>query len=141
MLGRHRPESLVGTTLDGKYVIERLLGTGSMGAVYRARQIALERTVAVKVMAADLAQDADFAERFHREAKASSRLGHPNSVGVADFGQAPDGLLYLVMEYVPGKNLDVIIQEQFPIDEARIANIIGGAQMPVADEPDFIAVI
>ena len=137
MLGRHRPESLVGTTLDGKYVIERLLGTGSMGAVYRARQIALERTVAVKVMAADLAQDADFSERFHREAKASSRLGHPNSVGVADFGQAPDGLLYLVMEYVPGKNLDVIIQEQFPIDEARIANIIGQVLSAVAAAHDL----
>ena len=87
----HDPATLVGRSLDGKYVIEKLLGRGSMGAVYRARQTALDRTVAVKVMSAALARDGDFAERFHREAKAASRLAHPNSVGVTDFGEVPTG--------------------------------------------------
>ncbi len=133
----HDPAMLVGRSLEGKYVIEKLLGTGSMGAVYRARQTALERTVAVKVMSAALARDGDFAERFHREAKAASRLAHPNSVGVTDFGEAADGLLYLVMEYVDGKNLDVVIQEQFPLGERRIANILGQVLSAVASAHDL----
>ena len=133
----HDPGMLVGRSLEGKYVIEKLLGMGSMGAVYRARQTALERTVAVKVMSAALARDGDFAERFHREAKAASRLAHPNSVGVTDFGEAADGLLYLVMEYVDGKNLDVVIQEQFPLGERRIANILGQVLSAVASAHDL----
>ena len=133
----HDPATLVGRSLDGKYVIEKLLGRGSMGAVYRARQTALDRTVAVKVMSAALARDGDFAERFHREAKAASRLAHPNSVGVTDFGEAADGLLYLVMEYVDGKNLDVVIQEQFPLGERRIANILGQVLSAVASAHDL----
>jgi serine/threonine protein kinase len=137
MAVHHDPAMLVGRSLDGKYLIEKLLGTGSMGAVYRARQTALERTVAVKVMSAALARDGDFAERFHREAKAASRLAHPNSVSVTDFGQADDGLLYLVMEYVDGKNLDVVIQEDFPLGERRIANILGQVLSAVASAHDL----
>ena len=133
----HDPATLVGRSLDGKYVIEKLLGRGSMGAVYRARQTALDRTVAVKVMSAALARDGDFAERFHREAKAASRLAHPNSVGVTDFGEAADGLLYLVMEYVDGKNLDLVIQEEFPLGERRIANILGQVLSAVASAHDL----
>ena len=137
MIPAAHPEQLVGSTLDRKYLIEKLLGTGSMGAVYRAHQIALDRTVAIKVMSASLASDPEFAERFHREAKAASRLAHPSSVGVSDFGEAGDGLLYLVMEYVPGKNLDVVIQEEFPLHERRIANILSQVLSAVASAHDL----
>ena len=137
MVVRGHAEVLVGRTIDRKYLIEQLLGTGSMGAVYRAHQIALDRTVAIKVMSADLASDPDFAERFHREAKAASRLAHPSSVGVTDFGADGDGLLYLVMEYIPGKNLDVVIQEEFPLDERRIANILSQVLSAVASAHDL----
>ncbi len=137
MVVRGHAEVLVGRTIDRKYSIEKLLGTGSMGAVYRAHQIALDRTVAIKVMSADLASDPDFAERFHREAKAASRLAHPSSVGVSDFGEDGDGLLYLVMEFIPGKNLDLVIQEDFPLDERRIANILSQVLSAVAAAHDL----
>ena len=74
-----------------------------MGQVYRARQIALEKTVALKVLHPELAGDATFAARFHREAKAASRLDHPNSMRVLDFGAEPDGMLYIAMEYLDGR--------------------------------------
>lgn len=88
-------ERLIGRTIAGKFVVEELLGAGAMGAVYRARQIALEKTVAIKVLHGEHAHDATFAARFHREAKAASRLNHPNSMQVVDFGAEPDGLLYI----------------------------------------------
>ena len=137
MVVRGHAEALVGRTIDRKYLIEKLLGTGSMGAVYRAHQLALDRTVAIKVMSADLASEPDFAERFHREAKAASRLAHPSSVGVSDFGEDGDGLLYLVMEYVPGKNLDVVIQEEFPLAERRIVDILSQVLSAVASAHDL----
>src|SRR5260370_4145697 len=92
-------EHLIGRTIAGKFVVESLIGTGAMGAVYRARQIALEKTVAIKVLHGEHAEDATFAARFHREAKAASRLNHPNSMQVIDFGAEADGLLYIAMEY------------------------------------------
>src|SRR6185437_16919897 len=93
-------EDLIGRTIAGKFAVEGLIGSGAMGAVYRARQVALDKTVAIKVLHGDLADDASFAARFQREAKAASRLNHPNSMQVIDFGEEPDGLLYIAMEYL-----------------------------------------
>ncbi len=84
--------------------ILELLGQGGMGAVYKARQPALDRLVALKILPPDVGQDPTFAERFTREARALARLSHPNIVTVHDFGQA-DGLYYFLMEYVDGANL------------------------------------
>lgn len=95
----------VGRTVAGKFSIDSYLGGGAMGAVYKARQLALDKTVAVKIMHRDLARDPVFAARFQREAKAASRLDHPNSVRVIDFGQDEDGLLYIAMEYIDGRDL------------------------------------
>jgi tRNA A-37 threonylcarbamoyl transferase component Bud32 len=81
-----------------------LLGQGGMGAVYKARQLKLDRTVAVKVLPPEWGRDPAFAERFAREARALARLNHSNIVGVHDFGEA-GGFYYLVMEYVDGVNL------------------------------------
>src|SRR5580658_4905364 len=103
-----KPEAslaLEGRTIADKFLIESVIGQGAMGAVYRARWVALEKVVALKVMHPDIAQDEAFTARFHREAKAASRLEHPNSVRVLDFGQEPDGLLYIAMEYLAGKDL------------------------------------
>ena len=84
--------------------ILELLGRGGMGAVYKARQINLDRMVALKVIPPDAAKDPAFAERFAREARALARLNHPNIVTVYDFGQAGE-VYFLLMEYVDGLNL------------------------------------
>jgi len=84
--------------------ILELLGQGGMGAVYKARQPALDRLVALKILPPDIGQDPAFGERFSREARALARLSHQNIVTVHDFGQA-DGLYYFLMEYIDGANL------------------------------------
>src|SRR5258706_116940 len=117
-------DPLVGRTIAGKFAIEELLGTGAMGAVYRARQIALDKTVAIKVLHRELAADKTFIERFHREAKAASRLDHPNSIRILDFGQEPDGLLYISMDYLDGRDLVEIINDSFPLGSERIVDIL-----------------
>src|SRR4051812_5373913 len=97
--------ALVGRTIAGKFLVDSFIGGGAMGKGYRARHLAPEKTVAGKVMHRELWSDGTFAARFHREAKAASRLDHPNSIRVLDFGEEPDGLLYLAMEYVDGRDL------------------------------------
>ncbi len=87
-----------------QFEVLELLGQGGMGAVYKARQPALDRLVALKVLPPQTSGDAGFADRFTREARALARLNHPNIVGVYEFGQA-GGLHYFVMEYVEGLNL------------------------------------
>ena len=85
------------------------LGQGGMGAVYKARQPALDRLVALKILAPAMAGGAGFAERFNREARALARLNHPNIVAVYDFGKA-GALHYLLMEFVDGSNLREVEQ-------------------------------
>jgi predicted Ser/Thr protein kinase len=84
--------------------ILELLGQGGMGAVYKARQPALDRLVALKILPQQAGSDPGFAERFNREARALAKLSHPNIVAVYDFGQTC-GLHYFIMEYVDGPNL------------------------------------
>ncbi len=128
----NKEDPFLGRLIADKYRIESLLGGGAMGSVYRARQVALDREVALKVMHPSLAQRPDFAARFHREAKASSHLSHPSLVAVTDFGQEPSGLLYLVMEYVPGRTLDHVLQHEFPLAPARTASILSQVLSAVA---------
>ena len=94
------------------------LGRGGMGLVYKARQTRLNRLVALKVLAPEKERDAQFAERFLREAQALARLSHANIVTVYDFGKA-DGLFYLLMEFVDGVNLRQLLQaRQMPPEQA-----------------------
>lgn len=93
------------------------LGRGGMGLVYRARQIRLDRVVAVKIMAPRLADEPEFAERFEREARALARLDHPGVVRVHEFGEAA-GVYYLVMEYVDGANLRELMAQEITPDAA-----------------------
>jgi serine/threonine-protein kinase len=97
-------DPLVGQVLDGRYRIESRIARGGMATVYLARDLRLDRTVAIKVMHAGLASDEDFVARFIGEAKAAAALSHPNVVAVYD--QRTDGEhVFLVMEYVPGRTL------------------------------------
>jgi serine/threonine protein kinase len=124
--------ALIGRTISGKYRIEEFLGGGAMGAVYKARFAALEKNVAIKVMHSSIAVDPKFVARFHREAKAASRLDHPNSMRVIDFGEEPDGLLYIAMEYMRGRDLHRVIHEDWPISDADVGDILMQALAAIA---------
>jgi len=123
-MGKSSSDLLVGRTIAGKFMVEDLIGSGAMGAVYRARQIALDKVVAIKVLHVEHADDATFAARFQREAKAASRLNHPNSMAVIDFGEEPDGLLYIAMEYLDGRSLHRVLRDDRPLPASRSADIL-----------------
>jgi serine/threonine protein kinase len=95
---------LSGRTLDGRYEVQSELGRGGMARVYRGTDTVLGRPVAVKVLSAQYADDANFVDRFRREAQAAARLNHPNLVQVYDTG-SDDGVHYIVMEYVDAKTV------------------------------------
>ncbi|MGH7283854.1 MAG: serine/threonine-protein kinase [Polyangiaceae bacterium] len=117
-------DPLEGRIIGGKFEVEMLLGSGAMGSVYRARQIALDRHVAIKVMHRQLEQDAAYAARFDREAKAASRLDHPNLIRVLDFGREPDGLFYIAMEFLDGRDLFRVLEQDWPLSPARIIDVL-----------------
>ena len=105
--------------LNKRYRLEAMIGKGGMAGVYRGVDLMLERPVAVKVLRADYSKDPRFRERFRQEAKAVANLAHPNIVTVHDFGWDA-GRLFIVMEYVPGRDLKTIIDERgrFRTEEA-----------------------
>jgi serine/threonine-protein kinase len=116
-------DPLLGRTLPGGYVILELVGIGGMGRVYRAEQTNLGRTVAVKIIHPHLVGEENAAARFITEARAASRLNHPNSVAVIDFGRQ-DGQLYLVMEFLRGRDLARVAYEEGPLSFRRIVNVL-----------------
>ena len=118
-------DSLIGRTLGGgKLQIESLVGKGMMGAVYKAIHRELRIHVAVKVLHESFQHDVEFCRRFYAEALAASRLDHPNLVRVYDFGQEPDGLLYLSMEFVAGRSVRDALYTEGPMPAKRIADIM-----------------
>ena len=106
-----------GVTVDGRYSLQRRLGTGGMADVWLAEDIELSRPVAVKVLHERFAQDAQFVERFRREAAAAAGLMHPNVVGVFDRGEV-DGTYYIAMEYVEGSSLKDLIDRGLNVPQA-----------------------
>lgn len=107
------------TLLGNRYQLQQTLGSGGMAMVYKARDLMLERPVAVKILRQDFSTDPDFRERFRQEARSAANLSHPNIVTVHDFG-LDQGKLYIVMEYVPGTDLKTMIKQtgKFRIEEA-----------------------
>jgi serine/threonine-protein kinase len=119
-----RPVASLPRTVDNKYRIEQLLGRGGMGAVYRARDIRLDRLVALKVVRADLLGDAEAQRRFRREAQIVARLQHPAIVAVYDYGTFADGGAFLVMELVRGEDLRHVLQREGRLDPPRALRIL-----------------
>jgi serine/threonine-protein kinase len=117
-------DSLLGQTLAGKYLIEELIKSGGMGSVYRGKHVLMDKTVAIKVLRPSLAVDNVVVARFSREAKAASRISHPHAVSVTDFGEAENGVVFLVMEYLDGQSLKEIIRNEGPMPLARAVEIV-----------------
>ena len=125
---RRAPGALRGRALaDGRFVLEDLLGGGASGEVYRATHAVLRRPVAVKVLHPSLQHSQDYCARFYAEALAASQLDHRNVLRILDYGQEPDGILYIVMELLEGKNLQQILDEEGPLPLERLVNIVSQA--------------
>jgi len=105
------------------YRIDAVAGRGGMGVVYRATQLALDRTVALKLIAPDVAEDSGFRERFQRESRIAASIEHPNVIPVHEAGEA-DGLLFISMRYVDGTDLRELLARGGPLDPIRAAGII-----------------
>lgn len=123
-------DPLVARILGGKYQVTSLLGTGGMGRVYKGRHVQLERSVAIKVLDEAFRNDPRYAKHFHTEALAASRLDHPNVCRVFDFGEEPDGLLYIAMELLAGRELHDVLNDEGPLPLERIVDL--GAQLCAA---------
>jgi len=109
------------TIADGRYELVELIGEGGMGAVYLARQVAMDRMVALKLILAEAVKSPDAAARFEREMKLSAKIEHPNTIRVYDFGET-DGQLFLAMELLRGQTLKQVL-ESGPLDLGRIVRI------------------
>jgi len=105
-----KPEPIAMGAKLGPYVVTHRIGSGGMGEVYRARDTRLDREVALKVLPPDAMRDRERRSRFKREARAASRLNHPNSVTIYDIGEQ-DGRVFIAMEYIEGRTLDVVIPQ------------------------------
>jgi len=115
---------LVGRVLGDKFKLTACIGIGGSGAVFKADQIALGRTVAVKILNEELVTDSRMIKRFRDEATSASRLNHINCVSIIDYGQSQDGLLYLAMEYVKGPTLTQLLVNENPIPVDRVIDIM-----------------
>ena len=123
-------DALIGQILAGKYRIDERLSGGGMGTVYRGTHVLMDKTVAVKVLLPSLAADEKIVARFSREARAASKISHPHALSVTDFGEAENGVVFLVMEYLSGLTLKQIIRQEGPMLLPRAVEIlrqIGGA--------------
>ncbi len=117
-------DSLIGTTLAGKYRVDERLNEGGMGTVYRATHVLMEKTVAIKVLRPSLAADEKIVARFSREARAASRISHPNALSVTDFGEDENGVVFLVMEFLSGRTLKQLIRDEGPLPLTRTVEIM-----------------
>src|SRR5437868_10601624 len=116
--------ALVGRTLEDKYRLEALLGSGGMCYVYRATHIQMGKQVAVKILKPHLAADTALSQRFEQEARAASRIHHPNAINVMDYGIGEGNTPFIVMEFVNGITLGELIRQQGALPLERTANIL-----------------
>jgi serine/threonine protein kinase len=116
--------SYIGKEIAGQFRVVQRIGSGGMGAVYKAEQPDMNRFVAVKILHPKYVSRPDLVSRFRREARAMSHLSHPNTARVFMYGQLEDGACYIVMEYLEGKNLAQITRAEGMLQPARAVNIM-----------------
>ncbi len=114
---------LLGTVLAGRYRIEELIGSGGMGAVYRAEHVHMRKAVAVKVLHKEMTAFPEVVARFEREAVAAGRIEHAHVVSASDFGKLEDGSFYLVLEFVEGQSLAKLVDKQGALPSQRALRI------------------
>jgi serine/threonine protein kinase len=133
-------DSLLGQTLADKYRIDERLNEGGMGTVYRGTHVLMDKTVAIKVLRQSLAADEKIVARFSREARAASRISHPHALSVTDFGEAQNGVVFLVMEFLNGRTLKDLIRSEGPMPLTRVVEIIRqvGAALDAAHEQGVV---
>lgn len=125
-------DPLIGQVIADRYKILAMLGRGGMGVVYKVEHVHIGKLMAMKLLSGELASDPNTVRRFRREAKAISKLVHPNTVQIFDFGQSAN-LAYLVMEYLPGKDFASVIAEEFPLSFTRVAKICAQVAASVSE--------
>jgi hypothetical protein len=133
--GDASPDPLVGRVVADRYRIVQLIGRGGMGVVYKCEHTRMGKLMAIKLLHGDLARDVEIQRRFRREAQAASRLSHPNTVSIFDFGTS-DGLMYLVMEFVPGDDLGKLLRGAGHIPPTRAAALAAQACGSLAEAHD-----
>jgi serine/threonine-protein kinase len=116
-------DPFVGKVIDGRYEIQARVGEGGMGVVYKSRQISIDRVIALKMLNAQMAADPQWVQRFYNEAKACSRLQHPNTIRMFDFGQTSDGRLFMTMEFLDGMSLRDALAKG-PLAPQRVVKIL-----------------
>jgi serine/threonine protein kinase len=117
-------EPRIGTVIAGRYVLCERIGAGGMGVVFRAAQATLSRTVAIKLLHPRLAREACSLRRFHDEAIAASRVSHPGTVMVLEWGETAEGTPYIVMEDVRGANLGRVLHRDRRMPVTRVVDIV-----------------
>jgi serine/threonine-protein kinase len=117
-------DPLIGRVLSERYRIIRKIGEGGMGCVYQAEHALIEKKIALKILFQDLTRRADLVARFLQEAKSASRIGHENVIDISDFGQSPEGLVYIAMEYLEGQDLGRTLKAQKTMDWLRARPIL-----------------
>ena len=122
-----------GQVVADRYRVLAQLGEGGMGTVYKVEHVQIGKPMAMKVLRAELAQEPDVLRRFHREAEAASKLSHPSTVQVFDFGRSEAGWMYLVMEYVEGYDFGKLIEEEGRLPFERVARICAQVAGSVAN--------
>jgi predicted Ser/Thr protein kinase len=120
---RHHADPLIGRIVADRYRVLELIGRGGMGVVYRAEHARIGKILALKLLTGELTRDSNQVARFKREALMASKLSHPNTVQVFDFGDA-DGLAYLAMEYVRGTDLGTVVSSAGKLGHERAARIM-----------------
>ena len=128
---------LLGSIVAERYHILKKLGEGGMGTVYLAEHVKMGRKAALKVMNPGMNSDPDAIARFNREAANASRLNHPNVCGIYDFGETPEGLIYLAMEFIEGESLTSLIEKSGALAAPRAASIIHQAADALAVAHDY----
>jgi serine/threonine protein kinase len=116
----------------GQYTLEEKIGEGGMGVVYRATHSMLRRPAAIKLLLPDRAQPKDLA-RFEREVQQTSRLAHPNTISIFDYGRSADGVFYYVMEYLDGFDLEKLVDSDGPLAPGRVIHVLQQASGALAE--------